>query len=142
MKKIPAIVLSVFIVLCSSIIYAKFLKTAGLCADAISDGTMTYYANKPSAGYVSAYDLKKHEPAWEVQAYEVIYDKNLEEDAQWVFITDMKLKKGVLTVVNSRNQKFRINAKSGRLIGKKGIIDNRGRGEDAVKHKKGILWEK
>jgi hypothetical protein len=41
--------------------------------------------------YVSASDAKTRKKLWDIKIYEPIIDPNLEEDVQWVFITDLRL---------------------------------------------------
>jgi hypothetical protein len=59
--------------------------------------------------YVSASDAKTKKKLWDIKIYESIIDPNLEEDVQWVFITDLRLAGHFLLVKDERFRCYRIN---------------------------------
>lgn len=59
-------------------------------------------------GCVVAYDNTTGTLLWSLRVYSIVYDPDLEEDVQWVFITSLCLANGRLLVTNERGQNFAI----------------------------------
>lgn len=60
-------------------------------------------------GYVEAWDVTAKTMLWEKKIYSVYIDTWLEEDVQWVFITDLQIKGNELIVTNELNKQYVFN---------------------------------
>jgi len=68
-------------------------------------------------GCVQAFELSSGRKLWQTEAYHVLILPGLEEDCQWVFISDMQLQNGKLLVHNERGKSFRLDLKTGQVEG-------------------------
>jgi hypothetical protein len=66
--------------------------------------------------YIDATDLQTGKMLWELRLYEVKYDPNLEEDAQDLFLSSMKLMNGNLEVLNEAGDRFVIDLSRRQII--------------------------
>lgn len=64
-------------------------------------------------GHVQAFDLASGRKLWETKVYHVWIIPLLEEDVQWVFISNMEVQGGTLLVKNEKGHSFRLNLKTG-----------------------------
>lgn len=113
----------------------------------LENNEIKYVVNEPLTGYVSAIDMKSDTVLWATQAYKIINDFNHELDAQDVYINNLKKEKNILVITNEYGQIYKINLKTGKLLGLKGIIDFRKNSDKArLKLNKyaaiKIAWEK
>jgi hypothetical protein len=63
-------------------------------------------------GKVEALDEKSGKKLWDVTVYTVKIIPDLEEDVQWVFITDLAVKDGKLLVTNEKNAQYAVDLKT------------------------------
>lgn len=65
-----------------------------------------------NGGVVQAWDLKTNKLLWQVVAYKINYDPNLESDVQDVFIVSMAIKGNELIVTNEKGETYAIDLKT------------------------------
>ena len=63
-------------------------------------------------GFVQAWDVAKNKLLWEKKVYSSTYNPLLERDVQWVFITELQLKDGLIFVNNERGERFSLDSNS------------------------------
>jgi hypothetical protein len=69
------------------------------------------------ACFVEATDVTSGKKLWRTKVYQVWIIPLLEEDVQWVFISDMQVQGDKLLVKNELGKNFRLDLKSGRIDG-------------------------
>jgi outer membrane protein assembly factor BamB len=65
-------------------------------------------------GIVQAYDTNTNELIWSTKVYEVDMKPNIEEDTQWVFISEMKIDGDKLIVVNEKREVYTLDPNTGK----------------------------
>ena len=83
-----------------------------------------YIAPHTKMGYTEAWDIKTGDKLWEKKVYDVKINPFIEEDVQWVFITDLKIEDGKLVVVNEAGKIYRLDPKNGDVFDVSNISDN------------------
>jgi outer membrane protein assembly factor BamB len=68
-------------------------------------------------GHVQAFDLSSGRELWETTVYHVPINPLVEEDVQWVFISEMQVQDGKLVIMNERRKTYRLDLKTGRVEG-------------------------
>ncbi len=63
-------------------------------------------------GFVQAWDVAKNKLLWEKKVYSSPHNPLLEQDVQWVFITELQLKNGLIFVTNERGERFSLDTES------------------------------
>ena len=63
-------------------------------------------------GFVQAWDVAEKKLLWEKRIYSMKYIPSLERDVQWVFITGLELREGLLLVTNERGDRYSLDLKS------------------------------
>jgi hypothetical protein len=63
-------------------------------------------------GRIEALDEKTGKKLWDVVIYTKEIDPNLEEDVQWVFITDLAVQGTKLLVTNEKGEQFSLDLKT------------------------------
>lgn len=59
-------------------------------------------------GHVVASDDRSGKTLWDINIFEVQIDPKLEEDVQWVFITDLKLVGNVLRIKDEKSRCYKL----------------------------------
>jgi hypothetical protein len=59
-------------------------------------------------GHVEASDARSGATLWDIKVFEVQIDPKLEEDVQWVFITDLKLEGNSLHVKDEKSRCYNL----------------------------------
>lgn len=59
-------------------------------------------------GYVEAWDIETKRKAWEQKVYTVVFDRLLEQDVQWVFISSLNIEDKKLVVTDERGKEYRV----------------------------------
>lgn len=68
-------------------------------------------------GHVQAFDQASGQKLWETTVYTIMINPLVEQDVQWVFISEMYVLDGKLVITNERGKSFRIDLKTGRVEG-------------------------
>jgi len=63
-------------------------------------------------GKIEARNEKTGKKLWDVVVYTIKIDPNLEEDVQWVFITELAVRGNSLLVTNEKNEQFTVDLKT------------------------------
>ena len=63
-------------------------------------------------GKVEARSEKTGEKLWDAVIYTVTIDPNLEQDVQWVFITELAVRDGKLLVTNEKGERYVVDLKT------------------------------
>ena len=63
-------------------------------------------------GVVQAWDLTQRKLLWEKKIYSSRANPLLEQDIQWVFITELQTRGGLIFVTNERGERFSLNSES------------------------------
>ena len=66
-------------------------------------------------GFVQGWDVAEQKLLWEKKIYGTLYVPSLERDVQWVFITDLQLRDGLLFVTNERGKRYSLDLRSKRV---------------------------
>ena len=72
----------------------------------VTDAGVTFSAPGWPMGIVIATDAASGRELWRQRIYTIHYDRKLEQDAQDVFITSLKLRGGALLITNERGERF------------------------------------
>ena len=75
-------------------------------------------STKYNMGIVKAYNNTTGAFMWQKKIYNVGIFPNLEEDAQLVFIKEMKIHDGMLLVINEKNRVYKVDPLTGRVLNK------------------------
>jgi outer membrane protein assembly factor BamB len=73
-------------------------------------------------GIIQAFDTNTNELIWSTKVYKVIVNPFIESDAQWVFISEMKIDGDKLVIVNERKKVYTIDPNTGKDISKGHLI--------------------
>ena len=67
-------------------------------------------------GYVQAWDIKTEKKLWELTVFTNLINAALEEDVQWVFITKLEIRGGMLIVTSEKEKVYRVDLKKRAVI--------------------------
>lgn len=59
-------------------------------------------------GWVEAWDVETNKKIWEKRVYKITIDPRMEADVQWIFISALKLEKGILVVLDEKGKRYEI----------------------------------
>jgi hypothetical protein len=62
--------------------------------------------------YIEALDIQTNEKLWDLTIFTNRIDPTLEEDVQWVFIKELKIRDGALVVTSERDKIYRVDLKT------------------------------
>lgn len=65
-------------------------------------------------GIVKAFNANNNELIWSTKVYQVIIDPDIEDDTQWVFISEMKIDGDKLIVVNEKKETYILDPETGK----------------------------
>ncbi|HXC98436.1 MAG TPA: hypothetical protein VN048_03780 [Verrucomicrobiae bacterium] len=68
-------------------------------------------------GHVQAFDRASGLKLWETTVYTITINPILEQDVQWVFISEMHVEDGKLVITNEDGKTYRLDLKTGRVEG-------------------------
>jgi outer membrane protein assembly factor BamB len=66
-------------------------------------------------GHVQAFDQVSGLKLWETTAYTITINPFVEQDVQWVFISEMHVQDGKLVITNEDGKTYRLDLKTGRV---------------------------
>jgi len=85
-------------------------------APVVQNGMKYVAANENGReGKIEARNEKTGKKLWDVVVYTVTIDPNLEEDVQWVFITELAIRGNSLLVTNEKNERFTLDLKTKKI---------------------------
>lgn len=108
LKRMPSVIIKFFFLLVISLSVIQAKRMAPKEVNPVFVDGIKYYADHNKMGYLFANDSTTDSLLWEKKLYNVKIDKSLEEDVQWVFITDLHVEKNELIVKNEASNEFRI----------------------------------
>ena len=73
------------------------------------------HAKDQNGGFVQACDAKTKKLLWDRMVYRIVYDRDVEGDAQDVFITEIRVVGKKLIVTNEAEEKFEMDVSSGEV---------------------------
>ena len=62
--------------------------------------------------YIEAWDVQTNKKLWDLTVFVNQIDPKLEEDVQWVFIKELKIRDGTLIVTSERDKIYRVDLKT------------------------------
>ena len=77
-------------------------------ASPVSIDSIIIYVSDSMVGGIVAKSIKTDSTLWTKQIYEIKYDKDMEEDVQWVFIDSMVYDCKYLYIHNEKNAVYRL----------------------------------
>src|SRR3989339_925806 len=81
-----------------------------------------YIVDHGKMGWVEAWDIKTSQKLWDKKVYQVEFDPYLESDAQYVFITSLKIENDRLIVTNEMKGTYTLDPLTGNLIENSGPL--------------------
>lgn len=101
--------------LCADSVYAK--RAAPKPVPPVIWQGVEYRAPLGEIGVVQAFDLASGRKLWKTTVYHVVINPLVEEDVQWVLISEMRIQEEKLVITNERGRKYRLDLKTGRVEG-------------------------
>jgi hypothetical protein len=103
-----AIILSLFIILGCSLNTVEAKRGPPKEVEPVIYNGIKYIAPLEKMGYVEAFNNTTGEKLREIKVYDVKIDSNMEADVQWIFITNLSIVNGKLSVINEAGVKYEI----------------------------------
>lgn len=67
-------------------------------------------------GIVQAFDANTNELIWSTKVYQVEIDPDVEDDTQWIFISEMKIDGDKLLIVNEKKEVYSLDPETGKAL--------------------------
>jgi outer membrane protein assembly factor BamB len=75
-------------------------------------------------GIVQAFDVNTKKLIWSTKVYKVKIKRNIEDDTQWIFISEMKIVGDKLVIVNEKKEIYNLDPNTGKDLSKDHSIRN------------------